>query len=98
MKTQCNPRIYSFKYNNTFLAKSGFPQYDWKISKLPTFPYSEELNVHLVKSRWFLEESLSALRHCRYQIWIRGGRGNGGNCPGPSSPRGPPVMTFICFK
>jgi len=25
-------------------------------------------------------------------------RGNRGNCPGPSAPRGPFVMTFICFK
>ena len=29
---------------------------------------------------------------------IKGGGGNGGNCPGPPAARGPPVMKFICFR
>ena len=36
--------------------------------------------------------------HCLYLTKCRIKGGNRGNCPGPSAPRNPSMMTFICFK
>jgi len=53
---------------------------------------------HYTEEHGGRERDASRLYESGYKQGRIKGEGNGGNCPGPSVPRGPPVMTFVLNK